>query len=187
MLGADGSRAGETSRAERVKSRRLTDAEGRLQQIVRRGQHGSIRVRRALIIMASASGTPVPAIARLVAADADTAREVIHAFNDRGLDCLDPNWAGRRPRRITTDDEEFIACDGHDAPTQSGPSLHALKPAQTRRLPRRQPRRRVHISRERLRQILHQHGLRFPGSGQGREATSAALTRSEAGAAPVHP
>jgi hypothetical protein len=43
--------------------RRLTDEEGRrLQQIVRRGEHGSIRVRRALIIMA-----PVPAIARLVA------------------------------------------------------------------------------------------------------------------------
>ena len=44
--------------AERVRARRLTDQEGqRLQQIVRRGKHGSIRVRRALIIMASASGT----------------------------------------------------------------------------------------------------------------------------------
>ena len=29
---------------------------------MRRGKHGSVRVRRALIIMASASGTPVPAI-----------------------------------------------------------------------------------------------------------------------------
>jgi hypothetical protein len=45
-----------------VRARRLTDAEGqRLQRIVRRGQHGSIRVRRALIIMASASGTSAPA------------------------------------------------------------------------------------------------------------------------------
>lgn len=43
----------------------------------------SIRVRRALIIMASASGTPVPAIARLVAADEDTVRDVIRAFNAR--------------------------------------------------------------------------------------------------------
>jgi hypothetical protein len=59
--------------AEPVRARRLTDEEGRrLQQIVRRGKHGSIRVRRALIIMASASGTPVPAIARLVAAHEDT-------------------------------------------------------------------------------------------------------------------
>ena len=45
--------------AEPVRARRLTDQEGqRLQQIVRRGKHGSIRVRRAMIIMASASGTP---------------------------------------------------------------------------------------------------------------------------------
>jgi len=44
--------------AEPVRARRLTDQEGqRLQQIVRRGKHESIRVRRAVIIMASASGT----------------------------------------------------------------------------------------------------------------------------------
>jgi hypothetical protein len=42
--------------AEPVRARRLTDQEGgRLQQIVRRGKHGSVRVRRAMIIMASAS------------------------------------------------------------------------------------------------------------------------------------
>jgi hypothetical protein len=47
--------------AEPVRVRRLTDPEGqRLQQIVRRGKHESVRVRRALIIMASASGTTVP-------------------------------------------------------------------------------------------------------------------------------
>jgi hypothetical protein len=51
--------------AEPVRARRLTDQEGRrLLQIVRRGKHGSVRVRRAMIIMASASGTLVPAIAR---------------------------------------------------------------------------------------------------------------------------
>jgi hypothetical protein len=42
--------------AEPVRARRLSDEEGRrLQQIVRRGRHESVRVRRALIIMASAS------------------------------------------------------------------------------------------------------------------------------------
>ena len=47
--------------AEPVRARRLTDQEGqRLQQIVRRGKHGSVRVRRAMIIMASSSGTLVP-------------------------------------------------------------------------------------------------------------------------------
>jgi transposase len=84
--------------AEPVRARRLTDQEGQwLQQIVRRGKHGSVRVRRALIIMASASGTLVSAIARLVAADEDTVRDVIHLFNAKGLAALDPNWAGGRP------------------------------------------------------------------------------------------
>ena len=42
------------------------DHEGQtLTQIVRRGRGNSIRVRRATIIMASSSGTPVAAIARL--------------------------------------------------------------------------------------------------------------------------
>ena len=43
--------------AEPVRARRLTDQEGqRLLQIVRRGKHEWVRVRRAVIIMASASG-----------------------------------------------------------------------------------------------------------------------------------
>lgn len=43
-----------------------SEGEGRrLVQIVRRGKGGSVRVRRATMIMASASGSPVPAIARL--------------------------------------------------------------------------------------------------------------------------
>ncbi|MCU1666601.1 MAG: hypothetical protein QOI36_1502 [Pseudonocardiales bacterium] len=95
--------------AEPVRACRLTDDEGRrLTQIVRRGKHGSIRTRRAMIVMASSSGTPVPAIARLVAADEDTVRDVIHAFNERGLAALDPEWAGGRPRLISDEDIRFI-------------------------------------------------------------------------------
>ena len=68
--------------AEPVRAQRLSDQEGRrLLQIVRRGKHGSVRVRRAMIIMAPAPGTLVPAIARLVAAGEDTVRDVIHAFD----------------------------------------------------------------------------------------------------------
>ena len=82
--------------AEPVRARRLTDEEGRrLQQVVRRGKHGSIRVRRAMIIMASAPGTRVPAIARLVAADEDTVRDVIHLFNAKGPGRAGPSVGGR--------------------------------------------------------------------------------------------
>ena len=81
--------------AEPVRVRRLTDEEGQtLQRIVRRGKHDSIRVRRALIIMASASGTPVSAIARLVAAHPDTVREVIHALQPAGPGRPGPSVGG---------------------------------------------------------------------------------------------
>ena len=53
-----------------------------------------VRARRAMIIMAPASGTLVPAIARLVAAGEDTVRDVIHAFNARGL-AAGPTVGGR--------------------------------------------------------------------------------------------
>ncbi|WP_427006142.1 hypothetical protein [Pseudarthrobacter sp. H2] len=71
--------------AERVKVRRLSPAEGeRLLRIVRRGESkqggNAIRWRRATMILASAGGNTVPVIARLVAADEDTVRAVIHRF-----------------------------------------------------------------------------------------------------------
>src|ERR1700722_16739553 len=95
--------------AEPVRARRLTDQEGqRLQQIVRRGKHRSVRVRRAMLIMASASGTLVPAIARLVAADEESVRDVILLFNGRRLAALDPQWVGGRPRLISDEAIQVI-------------------------------------------------------------------------------
>ena len=35
----------------------------------------------------------------------DRVREMIHWSNRMGMASLDPNWAGGRPRGITTDDE----------------------------------------------------------------------------------
>src|SRR2546430_860552 len=111
-----GGRVVDGAMGEPVRARRLTEQEGqRLQQIVRRGKHGSVGVRRAMIIMASASGTPVSAIARLVAADEDTVRDVVHLFNAKGLAALDPRWAGGRPRLISDDDIAVIVNAG-DAP-----------------------------------------------------------------------
>jgi hypothetical protein len=42
------------------------------------------------------------------AAGEDTVRDVIHAFNERGLAALDPRWAGGRPRLIGDDDIAFV-------------------------------------------------------------------------------
>jgi len=79
-----------------VKARRLTQDEGQfLLRLVRRGHADAVRCRRALMILASSSGTPVAPIARLVAADPDTVREVVHAFNARGLAVLGPQLGWR--------------------------------------------------------------------------------------------
>jgi transposase len=148
--------------AELVRVRRLSDEEGqKLQQIVRRGRHESVRVRRALIIMASASGTTVTAIARLVAAHEDTVRDVIHAFNAKGLTALDPRWAGGRPRLISDDEREFIVATASTRPTKLGrPFTHwsVRKLADYLTHNRVQT---VNVGRERLRQILHEHGISF--------------------------
>ncbi len=148
--------------AEPVRARRLTDQEGqRLQQIVRRGRHGSIRVRRAMIIMASASGTPVPAIARLAAADEDTVRDVVHAFNEKGLAALDPQWAGGRPRLITDDDVDFIVATAVTRPEKLGQPFTHWSLRKLAAYLAVCPVRSVQIGRERLRQILHARRVTF--------------------------
>ena len=157
--------------AEPVRARRLTDEEGRrLQQIVRRGKHGSIRVRRAMIIMASASGTLVPAIARLVAADEDMVRDVIHLFNQKGLAALDPRWASGRPRLISDDDIEVIVAAATTRPEKPGqPFTHwSLRKLAAYLAGRDRP---VRIGRERLRQILHARGISFQRTRTWKEST----------------
>jgi transposase len=148
--------------AEPVRARRLTDQEGsRLQQIVRRGNHGSIRVRRAMIIMASAAGTPVPAIARLVAADEDTVRDVIHLFNQKGLAALDPRWAGGRPRRISDEDVRVIVTAATTRPEKLGLPFTCWSLRKLAAYLASHPDRPVRAGRERLRQILHARGISF--------------------------
>ena len=165
-----------------------------MQQIVRRGKHGSVRVRRALIIMASAAGTPVPAIARLVAADEDTVRDVIHAFNDRGLHALDPRWAGGRPRLISDEDIAFIVATATARPKTLGlpftrwsvrklgaylaGSYQYVEPG---RGLQRMPARRVRIGRERLRQVLRDNDITFQRPGPGRSPPTPTSTPSWTG------
>jgi transposase len=154
-----------------VRARRLDEDEGRyLLRLVRRGVHDSIRYRRAMIIMASSSGNAVPAIARLIAGDPDTVRDVIHAFNDQGLAMLAPRWGPGRPRRITDTDVRIIVATAKLRPARLGlPFTHWS----TRKLaaylsgdygaqnPAWIPARTIRIGRERVRRILHEHGISF--------------------------
>jgi len=154
-----------------VRARRLSPAEGRyLQRLVRRGRHDAVRYRRALMILASSSGTLVPAIARLVAADPDTVRDVIHAFNATGLAALEPHWGGGRPRRITDEDIAFVVAVALTRPKKLHlPFTHwsirkltgYVNGRYGRTDPAQMPRRMVRIGRERVRAILHGHDISF--------------------------
>jgi transposase len=148
--------------AEPVRARRLTDAEGQtLQRIVRRGKHDSLRVRRALIIMASASGNAVQAIAGLVQADEDTVREVIHRFNQLGLRALDPQWAGGRPRLISAEDEAFIVQTATTRPEKLDRPFTHWSIRKLAGYLADNPVRVVRVGRERLRQLLRHHKISF--------------------------
>src|SRR6266581_6022034 len=158
--------------AEPVRARRLSDQEGqRLLQIVRRGKQESVRVRGAMIIMASASGTLVPAIARLVAADEDTVRDVIHAFNAKGLAALDPQWAGGRPRRISDEDIEVIVAAATTRPEKLGQPFTRWSLRKLADYLACRPGGPVTIGRERLRQILHERGISFQRTRTWKEST----------------
>jgi transposase len=49
-----------------------------------------------------------------------TVRDVIHRFNEIGLACLDPQWAGGRPRLLSPDDEDFVIRTATTRPTKLG-------------------------------------------------------------------
>lgn len=72
------------------------------------------------MLLASADGNRVPVITQLVQADEDTVRDVIHRFNEVGLACLDPRWAGGRPRLLSRDDEDFVIQTATTRPTKLG-------------------------------------------------------------------
>ena len=149
-----------------LRVRRLTDQEGReLQRIVRRGSGSSdgsvVRWRRALVVLASAGGNTVPVIARLAATSQDRVREMIHRFNESGMASLDPRWAGGRPRRITTEDEEFIVKTATARPEALGLPFSRWSLRKLAAYLRDGAERPVRVSAERLRQILHGHDITF--------------------------
>jgi transposase len=152
--------------SQRVKVRRLTDEEGRqLQRIVRRGggksQVNVVRYRRAMVVLASAGGNTVEVIARLVQTSPDRVREMIHRFNDLGMKSLDPQWAGGRPRRITTEDEAFIVKTAKARPEKVGRPFTHWSIRKLREYLDNNPVRRIKIGKERLRQILDEAGVTF--------------------------
>ncbi len=72
--------------------RAVSPEEGRRLQKITKTSRQPVRVRRAIVVMASAQQQPVPAIARLMQVSEAYVRQVIHDFNERGFEALDPKW-----------------------------------------------------------------------------------------------
>nr|WP_203587607.1 helix-turn-helix domain-containing protein [Actinospica acidiphila] len=157
-----------------VRVRGLTEQEGqKLQHIVRRGSTSSVRFRRAMMLLASASGSTVPVIARLVQADEDTVRDLIHKFNEIGLACLEPRSAGGRPRFLDRDDEDFVVQTATTRPTVLGKpftrwSIRKLADHLSRNFARP-----VRIGREALRCLLARRGISFQRTKTWKESPDA--------------
>ncbi|WP_427016743.1 helix-turn-helix domain-containing protein [Pseudarthrobacter sp. P1] len=123
------------------------------------------------IVLASAGGNSVPVTARLLAADEDTVRAVIRRFNEIGLDCLDPERAGGRPRLLGSGDEDFVAATASTRPRKLGAPF-------TRRSIRKlagylgeRPDRPVRIGREALRILPHRHRITFQHTKTWKDST----------------
>ncbi|WP_313904944.1 IS630 family transposase [Streptomyces sp. IB201691-2A2] len=148
--------------AEPVRVRRLTEQEGqKLQQVVCRGSTSSVRYRRAMMLLASAGGNRVPVIAQLVQADEVTVREVIHRFNEIGLACLDPRWAGGRPCQLSTGDEDFVIQTATTRPTRLGQPFTRWSIRKLAAYLRRVHGHGIRIGREALRCLLRRRGITF--------------------------
>jgi transposase len=67
-----------------------------------------VKVRRSLIILASAQKMKVPEIVRLYQLSGEHVRQLIHRLNKEGADAISPRFGGRRPRTFTPEQRADI-------------------------------------------------------------------------------
>jgi transposase len=128
-----------------------------------------------MMLLASAGGSTVPVNARLVQADEDTVRDVIHRFNKIGLACLNPQWAGGRPRLLSSDDEDFVIQTATTRPTVLGKPFTRWSVRKLADHLRRNVARPVRIGREALRCLLARRGITFQRTKTWKESPDPAF------------
>jgi transposase len=80
--------------------RDLSMQEGQKLQRLTRTAKDPVKLRRAIVVLMSGQGQAVSDIVALMRVDEGYVRDVIHAFNERGFDALDPKWSGGRPPAV---------------------------------------------------------------------------------------
>jgi transposase len=79
--------------------RALSMAEGQRLQKITRTAKNPVKLRRAIVVLMSGQGQPVPDIAYSLKATEDYVRDVIHAFNERGSTHWTQNGEGAHRTR----------------------------------------------------------------------------------------
>ncbi|AZQ40957.1 IS630 family transposase [Streptomyces cyaneochromogenes] len=100
--------------------RAVSMEEGRRLQRISRSSKDPIRLRRAIVVLMSAQGQTVKDITSLMQVGEDYVRDVIHAFNERGFDALDPKWSGGRRPVISERVREHIRLIARTSPADWG-------------------------------------------------------------------
>jgi transposase len=94
---------------QRAGSDALSTAEGRqLQQVLRRSTN-RIKVRRAQVVLASAQGSKVPAIASMLHFSPQHVHHLVQEFNQHGLKALEPKDRSGRPPKFREEQIGLIA------------------------------------------------------------------------------
>jgi len=95
-----------------------------------------------------------------------------------GMACLDPKWAGGRPRGITTDDEPFIVETTKARSKKLGRPFTHWSVRKLAQYLTTNTVHRVTVGRERLREILSEHGVTFQKAKTWNESTDPTRTPS---------
>src|SRR5262245_16643850 len=147
------------ARQPEVFVRSLEPAEAQRLVRITRTTRDRVRLRRAGIVLASFQGRSAVEAAAMFAMKPQYAREVIHAFNDKGFAALDPKWSGGRPPRFGRPVRETVCRVAKTPPQQLG------RPFTTWSLTKLTEYLAEHdsiaISAESVRQILHDAGIRW--------------------------
>jgi transposase len=106
---------------ERLRVREIDDDEGRrLVRIVRRGSGSVVTWRRAQMVLLSAQGMDVPAIARVAFTSEDRVRDVIRNFSADGFSSLYPKYKGGRPPKFSLGQRREIKKVAKSKPAEHG-------------------------------------------------------------------
>ena len=159
------------ARRPEVFVRSLSMEEGRKLQKISRTAKDPVKLRRAIVVLMSGQGQAVRDITTLMQVSDDYVRDVIHAFNERGFDALNPKWSGGRPKVIGEQLRERICLIARTSPADWGITAFSTWSLSKLREHLIQRCAVVAVSTETLRQILRTGGVSWQATTTWKAST----------------